>query len=262
MKGYALAAIFAALFAARPEPTGLCAERPGLATPPCTVDAGHLQVESAAADWTHAHDRAERTDAVSVGETELRYGLTDAIEARVGWTPYAWVRTRDRLAHDTDRECGVGDVTLGVKASPIDEGGALSLALLPFATAPTGRRPIGAGDWGFGLLAPIAYELGEGIDLEVTPEVDAAVDEDGNGRHVAFGGPVGLDVDLTKHVSIAAELAAIRDRDPSGHVTTALAGFSAAWRPREDWQLDLGANLGLNRDSPDVEVYAGVAKRF
>jgi Putative MetA-pathway of phenol degradation len=262
MNRFALAAaIFASASAAAQEPAGLCADRPGLGTPPCTIDRGHLQLETGVSDWTHEKNASERSDAVLFGDTELRYGVTDAIEARVGWTPYGWVRTHDRLSGETDREGGVGDVTFGVKANPIDLG-ALSLALLPFATAPTGRRPIGAGDWGFGVQVPVAYRLLEGVDLEVTPEVDAAVDADGNGRHLAFGGPIGLEVDLTRHVSIAAEVEAIRDRDPSDHATTALAGFSAAWQPRGDWQLDVGANVGLNRDSPDVEVYAGIAKLF
>jgi Putative MetA-pathway of phenol degradation len=261
MKGFALAAAFFIALPGAAEPRGLCAERPGLATPPCTVDAGHLQIETGIGDWTHDRSRAERSDAVTVGETELRYGVTDDFEARVGWTPYGWVRTRDRRTDETARDDGVGDLTLGVKANPIDLG-ALSIALLPFATAPTGRRPIGAGDWGFGLLAPVAYQLLEGVDLEVTPEVDAAVDGDGTGRHVAFGGPVGLDADVTKHLALAAEVAAVRDREPSHHTTSVLAGFSAGWRPRDDWQLDVGVNLGLDRDAPDVEVYTGIAKWF
>src|SRR5258706_2416768 len=250
---FALAAALTALAAAAQEPRGLCAERPGLATPPCTVDAGHLQMEMGAMDWTHQQIEGVRSDAVLAGDTELRYGVTDAIEARVGWTAYGWVRTHDRPSGETDHERGVGDVTVGVKVNPIALGPALSLAVLPFATAPTGQRPIGAGDWGYGLLVPIAYELVDGVELEVTPEVDAAVDEDRDGRHLAFGGPVGLAVDLRRHGSVGAEIEGIRDRDPSGHVTTALAGLSAAWRPRDDWQIDLGTNVGLNHDSPDVE---------
>jgi hypothetical protein len=27
-------------------------------------------------------------------------------------------------------------------------------------------------------------------------------------------------------------------------------------------QLDAGANFGLNRNTPDVELYAGISKRF
>jgi hypothetical protein len=37
---------------------------------------------------------------------------------------------------------------------------------------------------------------------------------------------------------------------------------AAAYLIRSDVQLDAGVNLGLNRATPDVEIYAGVAKRF
>ena len=263
MNGFALAAaMLAALPAAAQDPDGICADRPGLDTPACTVDRGHLQLETGIGDWTRERDASERTDTVLVGGTQLRYGLTDAIEARLAWTPYGQVRTRDRTTGALDRHSGVGDVTLGVKANPIDRGAALSLALLPYATLPAGRRPIGAGDFGAGLLVPLGYELCDGVQLEATPEVDAAVDEDGTGRHLAFGGAGGLGIDPTRSVTLSAEVAVLRDHDPAGHATTELAGFSAAWRPRGDWQLDLGTNLGLDRDSPDVEVYLGIAKWF
>ena len=40
------------------------------------------------------------------------------------------------------------------------------------------------------------------------------------------------------------------------------ADASVAFLPRNDLQLDAGANFGLNRETPDVELYAGVSKRF
>jgi hypothetical protein len=262
MNGFALAAaLLAALPAAAQAPPGLCGDRPGLDTPPCTVERGHLQLETAAADWTDEKSPSERSDAVLVGDTQLRYGVADAVEARLGWTPYGWVREHDRETGATERRSGVGDVTIGIKANPIDPAAALQVAVLPYATLPAGRRPIGAGDWGAGLLVPLSY-LFERVTLELTPEVDAAVDEDGTGRHLAFGGAGGVGVALPACIAVSAEVAALRDRDPVGHVTTAIAGLSAAWQPRPDWQLDVGTNLGLDRNSPDVEVYAGIAKHF
>jgi hypothetical protein len=109
---------------------------------------------------------------------------------------------------------------------------------------------------------PASYELFDGVQLEVTPEVDAAVDEDGTGRHLAFGGAGGVGIALPASVTLSAEIGALRDHDPAGHTTAAVAGFSAAWQPRGDWQLDLGANVGLEHDAPDVECYVGIAKLF
>ncbi len=58
------------------------------------------------------------------------------------------------------------------------------------------------------------------------------------------------------------EVAATRDEDPAGHDTEALAGLSLGWQPSDEVQLDIGANLGLNRATDDVELYVGVTRRF
>jgi len=264
MKLFDLAiAVLLALPAAASELRDFCADRPGLDTPACTVDRGHLQLEVGVGDWTHDRTAAEESDDVRFGDAQLRYGVSDAIEARLGWTAYGFERSRDRFTGEIDRSDGAGDVSFGLKANLLHpDGRDLSVAVLPYALAPTGKRPIGTGDWGGGVLVPISLPLFARFELALTPELDAAVDQDGRGRHLAAGGAAGVDLDLFERVSVGAEVSAIRDRDPGGHSTQALLGLSAAWRPCGDWQLDLGSNLGLDRESPDVEVYAGIAKRF
>jgi hypothetical protein len=133
---------------------------------------------------------------------------------------------------------------------------------MPYATLPTGGAAIGAGDWAAGLLIPVSYDLGKGLALQLAPEIDAAADEDGNGRHLAWGSVVGLGIDLSDTLNAALEASLMRDRDPSGHSTQALAGLSLGWQPSEDLQLDIGVNLGLNAHSPDGEAYVGVTRRF
>ena len=50
--------------------------------------------------------------------------------------------------------------------------------------------------------------------------------------------------------------------DPSGTTRQASADGSAAFLLSNDVQLDAGANFGLNRATPDVELYGGVSVRF
>ena len=57
-------------------------------------------------------------------------------------------------------------------------------------------------------------------------------------------------------------MARIRDEDPEGHATTLTGGVSLGWQPSGSTQFDVGANLGLDRNSPDVELYIGAARRF
>jgi len=241
----------------------LCAERPGLDTPACTVDPGHLQVEVGLGDWTLDKQPGSRTDTIIAGDISARYGVGESTELRLGWTAYGHARTRDRGTGAIDRASGIGDVTIGLKQNLSNpDGGGFSLALLPYATVPAGKTGIGAGDWGTGLLVPASYSLTERLTLEATPEIDAAVDGDGKGRHLAFGSAAGLGVKLSEQWSMSVEGQWIRDRDPAGRSTQALAGAYVAWQPKGRLQLDAGAQAGLNRATPDMEVYFGISEKF
>jgi hypothetical protein len=240
-----------------------CPDRPGLGTPACTMNAGRIAVEIGIVDWTLERDAESRTDTIVGGDTLVRLGIDDATEVQVGWTAFGHVRTRDRATGMVDRASGTGDVTLAVRRNLRNpDGSGVSFAVMPYATLPTGGSTIGAGDWGAGLIVPISFDLGRGLSLGLSPEIDAAVDEDRDGRHLAYGSVIGLGLDFSAAVSATLEFAATRDRDPDGRATQALAGLSMAWTPEEDTQLDVGVNAGLNHATADVQVYAGIARRF
>jgi hypothetical protein len=240
-----------------------CGDRPGLGTPACTVDRGRLQVEVGLGDWTLDRQPDMRSDTIQAGAVALRYGIGDSTELRLGWAGYSHVRERDRTSGAIDRTNGIGDVTIGLKQNLHNpDGSGLSIALLPYATLPTGKNGIGAGDWGAGLIVPVNYALSETLTFELTPEIDAAVNSDGNGRHLAYGSVIGLQARLSERASVGAELEAIRDRDPAGRSTQMLAGLSFAYQPQDQTQFDFGANAGLNRNSPDIELYFGIARKF
>jgi hypothetical protein len=258
-----LAAALLPMVAQAQEARDLCPDRPGLGTPPCTVAPGRVVAELGLADWTRDKDAQSRTDTVEAGDLLLRFGLTNSLEAQVGWTGYGHERVRDRITGLVDRSAGVGDMRVAFRQNLRNpDGSGFSIAVMPYATLPTGGAAIGAGDWGAGVLIPVSYDLGKGLSLQLTPEVDAAVDEDGDGRHLAYGSVVGLGIDLSDSLSATVEASLMRDRDPSGHSTQALAGLSLGWQPSDDLQLDNGLNLGVNADSPDSEAYIGVTRRF
>lgn len=239
-----------------------CPDRPGLGTPACTMDPGHFAIELGLADWTVDRAPASRTDSVEAGQLLLRLGLTDSLEAQLGWTAFGHVRTWDRSAGSVGRDSGIGDVALALRqnlANP--EGSGFSLALMPFANLPAGGSAIGAGDWSAGVIVPLSYDLGKGMQLGLTGQLEAAADADRHGRHLAYGAVAGLSVPLSDALGAAFEIAATRDEDPAGHETEWLAGLSAGWMAKDDLQLDAGVNFGLHR-APDVQLYVGVSKRF
>jgi hypothetical protein len=241
----------------------LCADRPGLGTPACTVDKGHLVIEAGFGDWTHESDPDTRSDTVTGSDLLLRLGVSDDTEIQAGWTAFGHVRERDRVTGTVASASGTGDLKLAVRRNLSNpDGSGVSAALMPYVTLPTGGKAIGTGDMAFGLLIPISFSLTNAVTLSLTPEADAAVDEDRNGRHFAYGSVIGLGIDLTKSLSGALEFQATRDNDPSAHATQMLAGLSFAWQPGDTMQLDIGGVAGLNHDSADAEIYAGIVRRF
>ncbi|MGV3769415.1 MAG: transporter [Sphingobium phenoxybenzoativorans] len=241
----------------------LCADRPGLDTPPCTVDKGHLVMETGLGDWTHEKDADTRTSTLTAGDLLLRLGVTDDMEVQAGWTAFGHVRERDRETGALTHRSGTGDLTLAVRQNLRNpDGSGFSAAVMPYVTLPTGGQATGAGDTAFGLLIPLSFSLSDRITLSLTPQADAAVDEDRNGRHLAYGSVAGLGVDLTDSLTGALEFQATRDDDPSGHMTQALASLSFGWQPGDNIQFDIGGVAGLNHDSPDAEIYAGITRRL
>jgi hypothetical protein len=234
-----------------------CADRPGKATPACIVDVGHLQVETGLADAILRRDHGLRDDVWLLGQTELRLGVTRRLELEAAVTPFS-------VEHATGAgtRTGFGDVAAGFRAALTDPDahGAL-VSLQGFVTAPTATHHQGAGGWEGGVRLPVSLDFASGFGLGLTPEADLRRDADGRGRHLAISGAASLSHDLAG-ASVAAELWAERDEDPAGHVSQLSVDVSAAWQVGRDLQLDLGANAGLTRATPDLELYVGVARRF
>lgn len=237
-----------------------CASRPGLGTPACTVEPGRVVVELGVADWTLENSADERTDTFIGGDFAFRIGLDDQTETLIAWTAFGHVRVFDKTTRAATRSTGVGDVTLGLRRSLSGPDG--PVAMQPYVTVPVGGVTIGAGDWSAGIIVPVEFDLGRDIQLAFSPQIEATANESRSGRHLSYGSVIGLSFPLGKSVSAALEVQATRDEEPAGATTQALASASLAWLIDDDTQLDAGGVVGLNRDSPDVQLYFGISRRF
>lgn len=240
-----------------------CPARPGLGTPACTIAPGKLSFETSIIDWSRDDTQGVRTDTILIADSGLRIGVTNNFEIQLAWTPYGHVRTRDLRSSGTATSDAVGDVTLAAKLNlRHPDGQGFAVAVQPFVTLPVGRSPIGAGDWGAGVLVPVTYDLGHGLNAQFTGEIDAATNSAGRGRHLAYSGTLGLSLDITKNLVATAEVQARRDDDPAGPSTQRESELSFAWMATPDLQLDAGVVLGLDKATSDVELIAGIARRF
>jgi hypothetical protein len=237
-----------------------CANRPGLGTPACTLAPGSAMIEVGVGSWDHATSSDTIEDDATIGDALLRVGVTETAEVQLGLTGHVVQRTRDRVGGAIDRASGIGDATLAVRQSLSGPNGKIALEV--FATLPMAKAPIGSGDWSGGLLLPADFVLPSGFEIDFTPELDLVVNASGAGRHLAWGGVVGLSHGLGKALTLTGELAAFRDDDPAGHSTDARVAGSLAWQVADRFQLDFEADAGLSSGAPDRSLAVGLAWQF
>lgn len=261
MKRLLLALLFAGPAGAA-ELRDFCPDRPGFDTPACTVDKGHVVLEAGLGDWTRQHDRATVTHMFETGDLLARVGVTDRLEVFGGWTARGQDRERDRATGIVQRQRGTGDISFGAKRSLLDPAGdGTAVAVLVFATAPTGTGGQGEAGWTQGIIVPVEFALPSGFQLSVSPEVERLPDTLRSGHHARWTGVAGLSHELGKFTA-GIELVGIRDSDPGDRSTQAIADVNLTWQPADNLQFDAEVDAGLNHDAPDVRVAFGVARRF
>ena len=232
----------------------ICADRPGKATPTCTVPAGMVQVETGLADWSHDRSGGISTDELDIGGAAVKFGVTDRLHLEVDLPAYADVR---------DGPSGFGDSAVSLKYRFTNESAPVQLAVRPFVKIPTAGHSLGNGkvEGGVALLADSTFG-GSSLSWDIAPEVDVAADADGSGYHLATIAAASVGVPLSKRLTVSGELWAAWDFDPAGTVRRYSIDGAVAYLLSNNVQVDAGANLGLNRDTPDVEVYSGISFRF
>jgi hypothetical protein len=240
-----------------------CPNRPSLGSSACTTEPGKVQVELSGVDWQRDDTADSREDTVLAGDLLVRFGLGASAEAQIGWTGFGHVRTRDKTTGAIDTVNGVGDIRLALRQNLQNpDGKGFSFGVEPFVTLPVGREPIGNGDWGAGIMVPVTYDLADKWNLAFTGQAEAAPDEDGDGRHFAYSGILGLGYDFSEQLTAVAELSLARDDESVNPHTEAVAAGSLAWQPRTGLQFDVLGTVGLNHDAPDFRLVTGGAILF
>jgi Putative MetA-pathway of phenol degradation len=243
----------------------LCTDRPTKSTAPCTVDAGHWQVESDLYNFTTQTTGGVTTTMQLFTNPTLKLGITNTLDFEVNIAPYEEVSIHDSVAATTLTAWGAGDLFLKAKWNLVgDDGGNFAAALLPYVKVPTAGPVIGNGEVEGGVLAPLQFNLPANWQLAVVPEVDALANAAGSGHHVNGSLDLALAYPLTKTVTVDGEIWGDANFDPTGAVYQGSFDLGASWIPAKlpTLQLDGGVNLGLNRATPGVQAYVGISHRF
>lgn len=247
--------------AAAADDATICADRPGKATSTCTVPAGHWQLETGLVDWTLDKNQGEHDTSLVIGETTIKYGLTEHSDIEVDVTP--WQRATSRGPGFHESASGIGDVTVIYKQGLTSPDAPVQVTLYPYLKIPTANHALGNGKWEGGLKIPAGFAIPKTpLSIGVTPELDWVADADGHDHHAAMVQVASLGWQASAKLNLSAEIWGQWDWDPAGTGKQASADGSVAYLVSNSVQLDAGVNSGLNRQTPDVELYAGVSVRF
>ncbi|MBA2588687.1 MAG: transporter [Alphaproteobacteria bacterium] len=237
----------------------ICPDRPGKGTSPCTLAAGHAQVELGLFDESFLRRSGVTTDTGNAGAVLAKYGVSDRMDVEAGMALIQFQRVHD--ASGTVNSSGVGDLFLRAKYNPLSTDGPFALVIGPYLKLPTAGGGLGNGAVEGGLVAPMSYDLGGNWSLAMTPEADMLKNASGGGYHANLVDVVGIGRGFG-NVTLGAEVWSAQNLDPAGTVSQYSADVDVAWLIGKDTQLDAGANMGLNRATPDLEIYFGVSERF
>jgi hypothetical protein len=242
-------------------------DRPTKSNSPYTVDAGHFQYESDILNWTYDHYDSNRTTSsdLLITDPTLKLGLTNQTDLEVALAPFNRVRTTDRSTDTRTQGNGFGDVYTRVKFNLLgDDGGDYALAIVPYVKAPTAAHSIGNGHWEGGGYAPFSFALpGDWTGLVMT-EVDFLENADLTGMHnnyqnlINFSHAIGdARNGLTGYVEFYSDV-----NTDTGLQPYYTGDFALAWLVADNLQLDIGTNIGLNKQAPDLQTYIGISQRF
>jgi len=237
----------------------ICADRPTKSNNACTVDAGTWQIETDLFNAMLDRSGDVTTDTWMITNPTLKYGLAPAFDFEAGMVPYEIVRTHD--ASGTHTLDGIGDLFLRVKYEMAPDT-PVQAAVEPYVKLPTARDGIGNGAVEAGVSTPVNVTLSELWSPGFSPEFDALKDAKGEGRHFNTSQTVVVGYAFPGDVTLNAEVWGDWNADPSGTVSQYSLDFAAAKLLTKILQIDGGVNFGLNRETPDVQLYAGLSTKF
>jgi hypothetical protein len=238
-------------------------DRPPKANVPFTVDAGHFQYETDLLNFADQWANSMPAYTLLAPNPTLKVGLTNNADLEVNIAPLVGVRAVNSAAGTGSTTWGVGDLFVRTKVNLWgNDGGTSALALIPYVKAPTAPLGIGNGVVEGGVIAPLSISLPNNFTLLLNSEIDALKDSVGDGRHANYINLATLGYPIQKNVTLYLEFWSDYNNDPSQRITQYSFDTAIAWLVRPNLQLDFGADFGLNRVTPTVQVFAGLSQRF
>ena len=216
--------------------------------------------------FTHEHYLGAGTISYLTADPTVKLGLTNSIDFEVEFNGYLNAATHSNLNGALiSNGHGFGDTFFKTKFNIFgNDGGTFALALIPFVKAPSAAPGLGNGVVEGGVVAPLQINLPQDYTLILQTEIDALKNANDDKRHASFANLAELSHALpfiSKDLSLSVEFFSSVGTD-SAIPAVYTFDLGLAYLIQPNVQLDVGANLGLTKASPDVNVYTGISTRF
>jgi hypothetical protein len=241
-------------------------ERPGKILTPFTIDAGHFQIESDFINYIHTNYAGLGTQFYEVADPTIKLGLTNWVDFELVINGYQNAATHDNLTGAlVANGHGFGDTILKFKINLVgNDGGPFAMALVPYLKVPSAAPGLGNGVAEGGVALPMQISLPGDFALALQTEYDALKNANDSQRYSNIVNIANLSHAvsfISKDLTASIEFFSAIGTDPfTRPVYTFDVGLAYLIQPNV--QLDAGANFGLTKASPDLNLYTGVTARF
>ncbi|MBA2126273.1 transporter [Hyphomicrobium methylovorum] len=244
-------------------------DRPDTVETPFTVDAGHIQFETNLFGYARSRPSADGTisHAYDLAATNIRVGLTNAVEFNAVWQPHGIVHTRQRNPFARSRESGIGGVDLRTKINlwgndNFDETGS-ALALLPYVSLPVDRNNgISPDHVEGGLIIPLALKLSETFEFGFNGGARWIKSDTNAAYHTEYLASASLAYAWTDRFGTYYEVSTMFNVDDPRGSNVVVVGTGVTYAVTDNLQLDAGMNFGVTDASDRINPFIGFSQRF
>ena len=248
-----------------PTPDGalrdMSTDRPDKTESAYTVDAGRIQIETDLLAYTRDREDGFTTETLDIMPFNFKIGLTNDADLQIVYGSFSRVWVDGPLGFN-DSESGAGDLVIRLKRNIWgNDGGRTALAVMPFVKLPTSTFADANDDVEGGVIVPLAIDIGNGVGIGLMTEVDVLRSEVDGGYQPSFINSATASFELTQKLGMYVEIFTERSAETDAQtVVTFDTGLTYA--VTDNLQLDVGANIGVTDVADDINVFAGMSRRF
>ena len=237
----------------------MATDRPGIAETPKTVDAGHVQYETAL--FSYGIERAEgvKTKTFTFNALDFHVGLTSSTALQLMLNTYMIENAQEQRTAKKSRDAGIGDLTFRLKQNfRGNDAGNFSIALLPYFTLPTAKNA-NNNKVEAGLLLPMELKLPADWTLGLQLEIDRLKDKDKNALHTEVLQAISLSHPVIKDLDGIAET--YQTYEFKKHQWTNFVNAALQYAVNSNCKFDAGLSYGLQHDA-QRSFFLGLAYRL